>query len=84
MTGGLRKARPPSCTAPTPELVKSGSVPYLTFQRYKESGLRKRQNWQPVWDLQRQEDQTDAESARLNAERDQRLTELAQWRPRMW
>ena len=43
------------------ELVESESVPYLPVQRYKESGLRKRQDWEHVWDLQRQEDQIDAE-----------------------
>ena len=43
------------------ELVESESVPYLPFQRYKESGLRKRQDWEHVWELQRQEDRIDAE-----------------------
>jgi len=43
------------------ELVESESAPYLPVQRYKESGLRKRQDWEQVWDLQRQEDQIDAE-----------------------
>jgi hypothetical protein len=42
-------------------LVEAESVPYLPIQRYKESGLRKRQDWEHVWDLQRREDQIDAE-----------------------
>jgi hypothetical protein len=43
------------------ELVESEAVPYLPIQRYKESGLRKRQDWEHVWDLQRREDKIDAE-----------------------
>jgi len=45
------------------ELALSESVPYLPGQRYKESGLRKRRDWEAVWDLQRQEDRIDAEVA---------------------
>ncbi len=43
------------------ELVESESVPYMPIQRYKESGLRKRQDWEQIWDLQRREDQIEAE-----------------------
>jgi len=43
------------------ELVEDESVPYLPFQRYKDTGLRKRQDWEHVWDLQRQEDALEAE-----------------------
>ena len=43
------------------ELVEAESVPFLPYQRYKESGLRKRQDWEHVWDLQRQEDAIDAQ-----------------------
>jgi hypothetical protein len=43
------------------ELVESESVPFLPFQRYKESGLRKRQDWEHVWDLQRKEDEVEAQ-----------------------
>jgi hypothetical protein len=43
------------------ELVESESVPFLPFQRYKESGLRKRQDWERTWDLQRKEDAIEAE-----------------------
>ena len=43
------------------ELVEAEAVPFLPFQRYKETGLRKRQDWEHVWDLQRQEDAIDAQ-----------------------
>ena len=33
-------------------------VPYLAAYRYKDSGLRKRAQWEEVWDLQRDEDKT--------------------------
>src|SRR5262249_25544152 len=47
------------------ELVESESVPFLPCQRYKESGLRKSQDWQHVWELQREEDRISAEKAAL-------------------
>ena len=37
-------------------LVSSESVPFLPIQRYTESGLRKRAEWEAVWELQRRED----------------------------
>ncbi|WP_323178632.1 BREX-2 system adenine-specific DNA-methyltransferase PglX [Streptomyces sp. NBC_01381] len=37
------------------EVLSSEHVPYLAALRYKESGLRKREQWENVWDLQRQE-----------------------------
>ncbi|MEV7871762.1 BREX-2 system adenine-specific DNA-methyltransferase PglX [Streptomyces sp. NPDC088124] len=33
-------------------------VPYVSALRYKESGLRKRAQWEQVWELQRSEDRT--------------------------
>lgn len=42
------------------DLVESASVPVLPIQRYKDSGLRKRRDWEHVWDLQRKEDAIDA------------------------
>ncbi|GKT17160.1 BREX-2 system adenine-specific DNA-methyltransferase PglX [Acidovorax sp. SUPP2522] len=42
------------------ELVAGESVPALPVQRYAESGLRKRAQWQETWALQRQEDAIDA------------------------
>jgi len=50
------------------ELVESESVPFLPFQRYKESGLRKRQDWERTWDLQREEDRLSAERGMGSAE----------------
>jgi len=44
------------------DLVESESVPCLPHQRYKESGLRKRHDWEQVWDLQRREDDIDVEA----------------------
>jgi hypothetical protein len=42
------------------ELVESASVPFLPVQRYKPSGLRKRRDWEHVWELQRRGDAIDA------------------------
>ncbi len=38
------------------ELVLAESVPHLPILRYKDSGLRKRAEWEKTWDLQREED----------------------------
>lgn len=43
------------------ELVESESVPFLPVLRYKESGLRKRAQWEETWRLQRREDAIDAQ-----------------------
>ena len=43
-------------TALVSELVKSEAVPYLAALRFKESGLRKYEQWLAVWELQRRED----------------------------
>jgi hypothetical protein len=50
------------------ELVEAESVPFLPFQRYKESGLRKRQDWERTWELQREEDRLSAECGTGSAE----------------
>ncbi len=42
------------------ELVEAESVPLLPILRYKATGLRKRQEWERTWALQRQEDAIDA------------------------
>jgi hypothetical protein len=42
------------------ELVEAESVPLLPALRYKPTGLRKREEWEKTWDLQRQEDAIDA------------------------
>ncbi|WP_455901544.1 BREX-2 system adenine-specific DNA-methyltransferase PglX [Rhodococcus gordoniae] len=43
-------------TATLVKLLADQAVPYLAALRYKESGLRKRAEWERVWDLQRDED----------------------------
>lgn len=43
------------------ELALSEGVPALPIWRYKPSGLRKREAWEQVWELQRKEDAIDAE-----------------------
>ncbi|MFD9503411.1 BREX-2 system adenine-specific DNA-methyltransferase PglX [Streptomyces sp. NPDC060035] len=40
------------------EALDTEHVPYLAALRYKDSGLRKRAQWEEVWDLQREEDAT--------------------------
>ncbi|AOW91202.1 DNA methylase [Streptomyces olivaceus] len=37
-------------------VIENEHVPYLAALRYKESGLRKRAQWEQVWDQQREED----------------------------
>jgi hypothetical protein len=39
------------------ELVEPCMVPLLASLRYRESGIRKRQQWESTWSLQRREDQ---------------------------
>jgi hypothetical protein len=43
------------------ELVQNEGVPLLPVQRYRDSGLRKREVWEQTWALQRQEDSIDEE-----------------------
>ncbi|MFJ7097188.1 BREX-2 system adenine-specific DNA-methyltransferase PglX [Streptomyces mirabilis] len=40
------------------EALDPEHVPYLAVLRYKDTGLRKRTQWEEVWDLQRDEDAT--------------------------
>lgn len=40
------------------EVVADEHVPYLAAMRYKDAGLRKREQWEEVWELQREEDRT--------------------------
>jgi hypothetical protein len=42
------------------ELVLAECVPMLPVLRYKDSGLRKRSEWERTWDLQRREDAGEA------------------------
>jgi hypothetical protein len=43
-------------TAELGKLIVIETVPYLAKYRYKPSGLRKRQQWERIWDQQRRED----------------------------
>ncbi|MFF0061827.1 BREX-2 system adenine-specific DNA-methyltransferase PglX [Streptomyces sp. NPDC005279] len=40
------------------DVVADEHVPYLAAMRYKDSGLRKRKQWEDVWEQQREEDRT--------------------------
>ncbi|MER6108960.1 BREX-2 system adenine-specific DNA-methyltransferase PglX [Streptomyces hirsutus] len=46
------------------DLLANAHVPFLAALRYKPSGLRKRADWEHVWDLQRQEDAAPDEPSR--------------------
>ena len=45
------------------DLVAAESVPFLPVLRYADTGLRKREQWEAIWALQRHEDRIDAEVA---------------------
>ena len=57
------------------ELVEGESVPLLPILRYKRSGLRKREEWENTWTLQRREDAIDARTT-LPKDDPRRLSEL--------
>jgi hypothetical protein len=40
------------------EITEAEHAPYLAALRYKDTGIRKRAQWEETWDLQRQEDAT--------------------------
>ncbi|MFF9778930.1 BREX-2 system adenine-specific DNA-methyltransferase PglX [Streptomyces sp. NPDC013978] len=46
------------------ELITDEHVPFLPALRYKPSGLKKRADWEEVWDLQRMEDAAPDEPAK--------------------
>ncbi|KPC88163.1 DNA methylase [Streptomyces sp. NRRL WC-3753] len=46
------------------ELITGEHVPFLAALRYKPSGLKKRADWEEVWDLQRKEDAAQDEQAK--------------------
>ncbi|MGW1267505.1 BREX-2 system adenine-specific DNA-methyltransferase PglX [Streptomyces sp. NPDC002491] len=46
------------------ELITDEHVPFLPALRYKPSGLKKRADWEEVWDLQRKEDAAPHEPAK--------------------
>ncbi|MFJ4771565.1 BREX-2 system adenine-specific DNA-methyltransferase PglX [Streptomyces uncialis] len=52
--------RDASLAAVLAEVVEPEHVPYLSALRYKDSGLRKRDQWEQVWEQQREEDRTGA------------------------
>lgn len=54
-------------------LVAAEAVPALPAQRYTDTGLRKRGQWQDTWALQRREDAIDAEIDVLKQSRRQEL-----------
>ncbi|WP_031100894.1 BREX-2 system adenine-specific DNA-methyltransferase PglX [Streptomyces sp. NRRL S-15] len=46
------------------ELITGEHVPFLSALRYKPSGVKKRADWEEVWDLQRKEDAAPDEPAK--------------------
>ncbi|AWL38680.1 MULTISPECIES: BREX-2 system adenine-specific DNA-methyltransferase PglX [unclassified Streptomyces] len=46
------------------ELITDEHVPFLSALRYKPSGMKKRADWEEVWDLQRKEDAAPDELAK--------------------
>ena len=46
------------------DLIADEHVPYLAALRYKPSGLAKRQDWEHVWDKQREEDAASDETTK--------------------
>jgi hypothetical protein len=57
-----------SVSALVQRLVEAESVPALPRDRYKDSGLRKREDWEETWRLQRAEDAVEAETRGQNPE----------------
>jgi hypothetical protein len=57
------------------ELVEAESAPFLPILRYKPSGLRKREEWEKTWAIQRREDAIDARTNLPKGHSDH-LTEL--------
>ncbi|PWK37654.1 BREX-2 system adenine-specific DNA-methyltransferase PglX [Cupriavidus plantarum] len=58
------------------DLVTAEAVPALPAQRYTDTGLRKRAQWQDTWTLQRREDAIDTEVDKLEQARQQELLQL--------
>ena len=59
------------------ELIADEAVPFLPVLRYAESGTRKREAWERTWELQRQEDVTDARTELPDGHPDQLSPEQA-------
>lgn len=47
------------------KLLSDQAVPYLAALRYKDSGLRKRAEWESVWELQRAEDRGEVKATEI-------------------
>lgn len=60
------------------DLVAAEAVPALPVQRYTDTGLRKRAQWQDTWALQRREDAIDAQVDALVPSRRQELLQVVQ------
>lgn len=60
------------------DLVTAEAVPALPVQRYTDTGLRKRAQWQDTWALQRKEDDIDAQVDALAETRKQALMQTVQ------
>lgn len=58
----LRDAVEVDLTKELGKLLAEETVPYLAALRYKDSGMRKRVEWEAVWELQRREDAGEAVS----------------------
>jgi len=63
------------------EILADEHVPYLAALRYKDSGLRKRAQWEQTWEKQREEDTT---GKRLNIPVPPRYTSADFLRPSFW
>ncbi|MEV4296064.1 BREX-2 system adenine-specific DNA-methyltransferase PglX [Microbispora rosea] len=63
------------------EILSDEHVPYLAALRYKDTGLRKRAQWERTWDLQREEDAT---GERLNIPVPPKYTSADFRRPSFW
>nr|WP_037681331.1 hypothetical protein [Streptomyces griseus] len=50
--------RDASLAAVLAAVIDAEHVPYLAAHRYKDTGLRKRAQWEQVWEQQREEDRT--------------------------
>jgi hypothetical protein len=80
---GVYRGRPDfDLEALVAELVAKEAVPFLSVLRYAEVGLRKREQWEQTWGLQRREDAIDAEVAARRPEFTARAELAAQerWR----
>lgn len=62
-------------------LLKDESVPALKLLRYKDSGLRKRADWEQTWQQQRREDTIDAEVAAAHPRFEEES--VAEWQARI-